>query len=75
VNAANGGGRYDNQESFLFAEVMKYVYLAHSGGKWLFLTPWWLGLILTWTDAEWQVQRGNGNKFVFNTEAHPFRVR
>ncbi|GAB1212382.1 maturation of Asn-linked oligosaccharides protein [Aspergillus terreus] len=57
VNAANGGGRYDNQESFLFAEVMKYVYLAHSG------------------DAEWQVQRGNGNKFVFNTEAHPFRVR
>ncbi|KAL4895738.1 putative mannosyl-oligosaccharide alpha-1,2-mannosidase 1B [Aspergillus ambiguus] len=57
VNAANGGSQDDNQESFLFAEVMKYVYLAHS------------------EDAAWQVQRGNGNKFVFNTEAHPFQVR
>lgn len=30
VNKANGGSKYDNQESFLFAEVMKYSYLAHS---------------------------------------------
>ncbi|PLN80649.1 mannosyl-oligosaccharide alpha-1,2-mannosidase 1B [Aspergillus taichungensis] len=30
VNAANGGGHDDNQESFLFAEVMKYAYLAQS---------------------------------------------
>ncbi|OOF95402.1 glycoside hydrolase family 47 protein [Aspergillus carbonarius ITEM 5010] len=30
VNAENGGDRYDNQESFLFAEVMKYSYLAFS---------------------------------------------
>lgn len=30
VNAANGGGKDDNQESFLFAEVMKYAYLAQS---------------------------------------------
>ncbi|KAE8138133.1 putative mannosyl-oligosaccharide alpha-1,2-mannosidase 1B [Aspergillus pseudotamarii] len=56
VNAANGGGRYDNQESFLFAEVLKYVYLTFA------------------PENEWQVQRGNGNKFVYNTEAHPVRV-
>ncbi|THC95625.1 hypothetical protein EYZ11_004887 [Aspergillus tanneri] len=56
VNAKDGGGRYDNQESFLFAEVMKYAYLTHS------------------SDEEWQVQKGDGNQFVFNTEAHPFRV-
>ncbi|RJE17693.1 hypothetical protein PHISCL_09972, partial [Aspergillus sclerotialis] len=30
VNAADGGSRIDNQESFLFAEVMKYCYLAFS---------------------------------------------
>ncbi|KAF4209010.1 hypothetical protein CNMCM8980_001687 [Aspergillus fumigatiaffinis] len=56
VNAVNGGNRYDNQESFLFAEVMKYAYLTHA------------------PEDEWQVQRGSGNKFVFNTEAHPVRV-
>lgn len=26
------------------------------------------------TDAPWQVQKGDQNEFVFNTEAHPFRV-
>lgn len=56
VNAENGGGKDDNQESFIFAEVLKYVYLAHSD------------------DEAWQVQKGNGNKFVFNTEAHPVQV-
>ncbi|KAJ5388399.1 Glycoside hydrolase family 47 [Penicillium cosmopolitanum] len=56
VNQANGGSKYDNQESFLFAEVLKYSYLAHS------------------EDAAWQVQKGDKNTFVFNTEAHPVRV-
>ncbi|KAJ5682682.1 Mannosyl-oligosaccharide alpha-1-2-mannosidase [Penicillium macrosclerotiorum] len=56
VNAKGGGSKYDNQESFLFAEVMKYSYLAHA------------------EDAAWQVQKGSGNKFVFNTEAHPMQV-
>ncbi|KAE8144172.1 putative mannosyl-oligosaccharide alpha-1,2-mannosidase 1B [Aspergillus avenaceus] len=56
VNAANGGARYDNQESFIFAEVLKYIYLAFS------------------PDDVWQVQRGKGNKFVYNTEAHPIQV-
>ena len=29
VNAADGGGKNDVQESFVFAEVLKYVYLIH----------------------------------------------
>lgn len=33
VNAKNGGSWYDEQESFLFAEVLKYSYLAHTEGK------------------------------------------
>ncbi|RAH50276.1 glycoside hydrolase family 47 protein [Aspergillus brunneoviolaceus CBS 621.78] len=56
VNAANGGNRYDNQESFMFAEVLKYSYLAFA------------------PEDEWQVQKGSGNHFVLNTEAHPVKV-
>ncbi|KAL4863688.1 hypothetical protein BDV12DRAFT_25423 [Aspergillus spectabilis] len=56
VNAANGGGQFDNQESFIFAEVLKYAYLTFA------------------PEDEWQVQRGSGNTWVFNTEAHPFKV-
>ncbi|KAL4880139.1 mannosyl-oligosaccharide alpha-1,2-mannosidase 1B [Aspergillus karnatakaensis] len=56
VNAENGGGWDDNQESFLFAEVLKYTYLAFA------------------PEDEWQVQKGSGNTFVYNTEAHPFKV-
>ena len=29
VNAADGGGKSDKQESFVFAEVLKYIYLIH----------------------------------------------
>ncbi|KAL2838035.1 glycoside hydrolase [Aspergillus pseudoustus] len=56
VNAANGGNQLDNQESFIFAEVLKYVYLTFA------------------PEDEWQVQRGSGNTWVFNTEAHPLKV-
>lgn len=56
VNAENGGGQDDNQESFMFAEVLKYTYLAFA------------------PEDEWQIQKGSGNTFVFNTEAHPFKV-
>lgn len=31
VDAADGGSRMDKQESFLFAEVFKYLYLIHAG--------------------------------------------
>jgi len=56
VNELGGGGLGDNQESFLFAEVMKYAYIIHKG------------------DAVWQYDDGGVNQFVFNTEAHPFKV-
>ena len=31
VNAKDGGGKMDNQESFIFAEVLKYAYMAVAG--------------------------------------------
>ena len=46
-------------ESFWFAEVLKYSYLIQTDGE------------------EWQVSKEGGeegNKWVFNTEAHPVRV-
>ncbi|KAH8698780.1 mannosidase MsdS [Talaromyces proteolyticus] len=57
VNIAGGGGFDNEQESFLFAEVLKYSYLIQA------------------EDADWQVQADGSNKFVFNTEAHPIRVK
>lgn len=33
INSASGGSHYDNEESFLFAEVLKYAYLAHADGE------------------------------------------
>ncbi|KAF2449983.1 glycoside hydrolase family 47 protein [Karstenula rhodostoma CBS 690.94] len=56
VNAANGGSFTDFQESFWFAEVLKYSYLIHA------------------PEAEWQVGKDGKNAWVFNTEAHPFKV-
>jgi mannosyl-oligosaccharide alpha-1,2-mannosidase len=56
VNVVGGGGFTDFQESFWFAEVLKYSYLIQS------------------EDAEWQVGDGGRDAWVFNTEAHPFKV-
>lgn len=56
VNVVGGGGFKDFQESFWFAEVLKYSYLIQAG------------------EAEWQVGRDGRNGWVYNTEAHPFRV-
>jgi mannosyl-oligosaccharide alpha-1,2-mannosidase len=55
VNQAKGGQFFDSQESFWFAEVLKYSYLIHA------------------EDSPFQVQF-EGNKFVYNTEAHPVAV-
>jgi mannosyl-oligosaccharide alpha-1,2-mannosidase len=57
VNAPGGGGFQNTEESFLYAEVLKYSYLAFAA------------------DSAVQFQAGEGNQFVFNTEAHPLRVR
>ncbi|PVH83057.1 glycoside hydrolase family 47 protein [Cadophora sp. DSE1049] len=56
VNKVKGGGYNDFQESFLFAEVLKYAYLIHA------------------PDNVWQVEHNGKNEWVFNTEAHPFKV-
>ncbi|KAF3395669.1 putative mannosyl-oligosaccharide alpha-1,2-mannosidase 1B [Talaromyces pinophilus] len=56
VNIAGGAGFDNEQESFLFAEVLKYSYMIHA------------------EDADWQVKADGSNKFVFNTEAHPFKI-
>lgn len=57
VGLADGGGKYDNQESFWFAEVLKYLYLIfQEGGQ--------VGFI-----------KSSEQKWVFNTEAHPLKVR
>lgn len=57
VNVEGGGGFGDFQESFWFAEVLKYAYLIQA------------------PEAEWQVGKEGKNAWVFNTEAHPFKVK
>ncbi|EME38345.1 glycoside hydrolase family 47 protein [Dothistroma septosporum NZE10] len=61
VNLPGGGKKLDQQESFVFAEVMKYVYLVHQEDD---LTP------LHVQDS----RTGKLNGWVFNTEAHPLKV-
>ncbi|KAF2724990.1 glycoside hydrolase family 47 protein [Polychaeton citri CBS 116435] len=56
VNAPNGGGHDNFQDSFWFAEVLKYTYIIHQ------------------MDSPIQVEDGGVNYFVYNTEAHPFKV-
>ncbi|EME78391.1 glycoside hydrolase family 47 protein [Pseudocercospora fijiensis CIRAD86] len=61
VNLPGGGKKLDQQESFLFAEVFEYTWLAH----------------LEDDRSEMHVQdsrTGLKNTWVYNTEAHPFRV-
>ncbi|KAG8626789.1 hypothetical protein KVT40_005734 [Elsinoe batatas] len=56
VNQEGGGGFDDFQDSFFFAETLKYGYLIFA------------------EDAEYQVQRGVRQGFVFTTEGHPLKV-
>jgi mannosyl-oligosaccharide alpha-1,2-mannosidase len=58
VNKPGGGAQIDNEESFAFAEMLKYAYIIHAGEQ-----PWQVGSGTGLTD-----------QFVFNTEAHPIRV-
>ena len=86
VNAEDGGGKSDEQESFIFAEVMKYVYLMHLEVSLSSLTAaksgfWTLGLTINYIPQDrgmpYHVQdsrTGVKNTWVFNTEAHQFQV-
>ncbi|KAK5111684.1 hypothetical protein LTR62_004790 [Meristemomyces frigidus] len=61
VNAVDGGEKLDKMESFLFAELLKYLWLLHLPDK----------------DANFHVQdsrTGRRNTWVLNTEAHLFKV-
>lgn len=55
VTQKDGGAKIDTQESFWFAEVLKYLYLILSDDK-------TVGF------------KKGGQSWVFNTEAHPFKV-
>ena len=74
VNIARGAGFDNEQESFLFAEVLKYSYMIHAEGE---LNESHAGPRTSTDktlDADWQVKADGSNKFVFNTEAHPFKI-
>ncbi|KAK4554534.1 hypothetical protein LTR86_008388 [Recurvomyces mirabilis] len=61
VNAPNGGKKLDQMESFVFAEVFKYLWLIH----------------LPDHNADFHMQdsrTGKHNTWVLNTEAHLFKV-
>lgn len=72
----------DAQPSFLFAETFKYIYMAFAPGKPAPLSRCaWRNLAssneLTKTraDADWQISPDGKDKWVFNTEAHPIKVK
>jgi mannosyl-oligosaccharide alpha-1,2-mannosidase len=67
VNAPNGGSFNNFQDSFLFAEVMKYRYdVSYNTLEDVANAPWCSYLIHA-PDAEWQVNHDGVNEFVFNT--------
>ncbi|PHH80546.1 hypothetical protein CDD80_1058 [Ophiocordyceps camponoti-rufipedis] len=59
VMDANGGGFYDQMQSFFLAETLKYLYL----------------IFAPESEVQLSLQNGDRSQFVFNTEAHPFRIR
>lgn len=77
VTKVDGGTKLDKQESFVFAEVFKYLYLMFADvGNLLKL---WLGRPLTIEkDAlpyhAQDSKSGSKNLWVFNTEGHPLKV-
>ncbi|KAK6347914.1 maturation of Asn-linked oligosaccharides protein [Orbilia javanica] len=61
VSRADGGRKDDKQESFWFAEVLKYLFLIFNEEG--IQAKERIGFV-----------RGKGQKWVFNTEAHPIRI-
>ncbi|XP_044716127.1 glycosyl hydrolase family 47 protein [Hirsutella rhossiliensis] len=59
VMQPDGGGFYDQMQSFWMAETLKYLYLIFADES----------------EVQLQLQGGAKSKFVFNTEAHPLRIR
>ncbi|KAF2436785.1 glycoside hydrolase family 47 protein [Tothia fuscella] len=65
VDKVDGGGWGDNMESYFFSETLKYLWLIFGGGS------------REGEGEEWQVSVGDGavEKWVYNTEGHPLKVR
>jgi len=80
VTAPDGGKKLDKQESFVFAEVMKYIYLIHLDVRVYATVQTKISDQLTARQDDrisYHVQdsrMGRLNLWVFNTEAHPFKV-
>lgn len=82
VNTPGGGDKLDYQESFLFAELLKYSYLIQAPVCVRTVPPPFLQRLCcaeTDTDTEiqqvpWDVLYQGKNNWVFNTEAHPIKV-
>ena len=71
----NGGGQGDNQESFWFAEVLKYFYLIQAPVSQPDECRLGNHNANETQESAWQVAGpGRDQEWVFNTEAHPFRV-
>jgi len=66
VNVGGGGGFKNFQDSFLFAEVLKYAYLIFVGDEG--------GPVNAIQVQGAEGGQGGRQSWVFNTEAHPFRV-
>lgn len=81
VNAIDGGGQSDVQESFFLAEVLTYVYLTLLEVR-RYLQPEQRPLLMSHVDLQdddvpYHVQDSRvdtKNSWVFNTEGHPFLV-
>ena len=75
VNVAGGGGFTNIQESFLFAEVLKYSYLIHAPVSMIQDSDDSNTGLTSRQDSVIQTaSKDKTNQFVFNTEAHPLRV-
>lgn len=78
VNVVGGGGFQNFQESFWFAEVLKYSYLIHSEVRISLFSGRTSRVIhankYIVQEAAYQVKADGTNEFVFNTEAHPVRI-
>ncbi|KND88626.1 putative mannosyl-oligosaccharide alpha-1,2-mannosidase 1B [Tolypocladium ophioglossoides CBS 100239] len=55
----DGGGFIDQMQSFWLAETLKYLYLTFAADS----------------EVQLQLQAGGKSQYVFNTEAHPIKVR
>lgn len=77
MNAPGGGQLLDFQESFLFAEVMKYrcVLIMDYNLRILQKLTEYTSYLIHAPDAPWQVAENGDNQYVYNTEAHPLKVR